>query len=77
MLLSILLLLGKSVLVIVFLCLTNIFLMYLCSNACSNSLQNTWQASQNSYVSLKKKPHFSSHVVYREENTAFAAGDRR
>lgn len=74
MLLSILFLLGKSIFAIEFLCLINIFVMYLCSNACSNSLQNTWQASQNSYVSLKKKLHFPSHVMYRERNTAFAAG---
>lgn len=50
MLLSILFLSGKSLFVMEFLCLTNTFLMYLCSCPCSNSLQNIWQASQNSYV---------------------------
>lgn len=50
MLLSILFLSCKSVFVMEFLCLTNTFLMYLCSCPCSNSLQNTWQASQSSYV---------------------------
>lgn len=50
MLLGILFLSCVSVFVMEFLCSTNAFLMYLCSCPCSNSLQNTWQASRSSYV---------------------------
>lgn len=68
MLLSILFLSCKSVFVMEFLCLTNAFLMYLCSCPCNSSLQNTWQASQNSYVwNCLVKRSFISPPMWRIE----------